>query len=77
MRCHPQVPFPADWSVTHSMNHWSNQDTMETYVEERILPYIKKQQEHMPVSPCTMKWYTTSFDAYVTLIGISKFLESR
>ena len=44
-RCHPQYPFPLDWNVTHSRNHWSNEDTMVEYVDNIIMPYVEKVRE--------------------------------
>ena len=44
-RCHPRYPFPPEWNVTHSHNHWSNEDTMVQYVDNIILPYVEKVRE--------------------------------
>ena len=44
-RCHPRYLFPPEWNVTHSRNHWSNEDTMEEYVDNIILPYVEKVRE--------------------------------
>ena len=41
--CHPRYPFPPEWNVTHSRNHWSNEDTMEEYTD--ILPCAEKVRE--------------------------------
>ena len=41
-RCHPRYPSPPEWNVTHLCNHWSNEDTMEEYVDNIILPYAEK-----------------------------------
>ena len=39
-RCLPQVEFPAEWDITYSENHWSN----EHYdIDNIILPYIRKK----------------------------------
>ena len=35
-RCHPAVPFPPDWDVTHNIKHWSNQGTMLRYIDNII-----------------------------------------
>ena len=43
----PQTPEIVATAVhlTHSSNHWSNQDTMKQYIKEIILPYYNKQIE--------------------------------
>jgi len=30
-RCHPPFDFPGDWSISHSPNHWSTEETMVEY----------------------------------------------
>ena len=42
-RCHPSVSFPKGWDIWHLENHWSNEDTMQRYVEQIIVPYIDKK----------------------------------
>ena len=44
-RCHPKHPFPSDWLVTHSQNHWSNEKTMISYIKEIIVPYVKRVRD--------------------------------
>jgi hypothetical protein len=39
-RCHPTYNFPKDWDITHSVNHWSNEETMLTYVRNILHPYF-------------------------------------
>ena len=46
-RCHPRYVFPSEWNVTHSPNHWSNEDTMVQYVTNIILPYIETVRERL------------------------------
>lgn len=46
-RCHPPYSFPTDWSITHSPNHWSNESTMLAYIEDVIVPYVKRVHEEM------------------------------
>ncbi len=48
-RCHPSYDFPSDWVISHSDNHWSNENTMLTYIEWIIVPYIKNIRESMGV----------------------------
>jgi hypothetical protein len=45
-RCHPPIPDhikQSGFHITHSDNHWSNQQTMKQYVEHIINPYYKQQ----------------------------------
>ncbi len=39
-RCHPPFAFPNDWLISHSPNHWSNEDTMIAYIKYVINPYV-------------------------------------
>ena len=41
-RCHPSYSFPADWCITHSSNHWSNEETMLKYINDIIVPYVER-----------------------------------
>ena len=45
-RCLPKIAFPADWHVTCTENHWSNEVVMIDYLNKILFPYIaqKKQQ---------------------------------
>ena len=38
-RCHP------DWDVWHSPNHWSDEDTMERYIQKIIIPSVNSKRE--------------------------------
>ena len=44
-RCHPKYEFPLDWHITHSPNHWSNEDTMIQYVENIIVPFVNRTRD--------------------------------
>ena len=47
-RCLPKnVPFPTDWHITCTANHWSNEETMEAYVQNIIVPYVIKKREQL------------------------------
>uniref|UniRef100_A0A1X7VS52 Uncharacterized protein n=1 Tax=Amphimedon queenslandica TaxID=400682 RepID=A0A1X7VS52_AMPQE len=46
-RCHPSYSFPCEWNVTHSDNHWSNENTMLTYLETIIIPYVESVRERL------------------------------
>ena len=46
---HAQYSFPSDWHITHSVNHWSNEDTMLLYIKEVIVPYVDRVRYDMNV----------------------------
>ena len=50
-RCLPQVEFPANWNITYSENHWSNENTMKDYIHKIILPYVTKKRDDLKLSP--------------------------
>lgn len=37
----PVYDFPDNWCVTHSENHWSNEETMIEYIQGIIVPYVE------------------------------------
>jgi len=39
-QCHPHYTFPADWVISHSANHWSDEVTMLQYIREVIVPFV-------------------------------------
>ena len=43
----PTVVFPDGWDITHSDNYLSNEKTMIQYMEQILLPYIKKTRSDM------------------------------
>ena len=49
-RCHAVYNFPDDWNITHSANHWSNENTMIEYIEEVIVPYVESVRQELQVS---------------------------
>ena len=49
-RCLPKLNFPNDWNVTYSSTHWSNEDTMQDYIDEIILPYIMQKREELKLA---------------------------
>ena len=51
-RCHPKVSFPEGWDVWHSDNHWSNEDTMERYILNIIIPYVCHKREVLKLQAC-------------------------
>lgn len=44
-RCHPQVSFPEGWDIWHTENHWSNEETMQRYIEQIIIPFITQKRK--------------------------------
>lgn len=40
-RCHPVYDFPDKWCITHSENHWSNEEMMIEYIQDIIIPYVE------------------------------------
>ena len=42
---HPKVKFPESLVITHSQNHWSNEDIVVEYLMKIILPYIKSKRQ--------------------------------
>lgn len=44
--CHPPITDAAKEArahITHSQNHWSNQETMKQYITEVLVPYAERQ----------------------------------
>ena len=51
--CHPPITSTvhnAKFHITHSPNHWSNQETMQQYIKEIIVPYLQSKiaQHNLP-----------------------------
>ena len=44
-RCHPRSKLPSDWDITHAPKHWSTEETTKGYIENIILPYIRRMRE--------------------------------
>ena len=38
--CHLKGDIPSGWDIWHSVNHWSNEETMLRYVEKIIVPFL-------------------------------------
>ena len=48
----PEVSsIPNDWHITHSPNHWCNEDTIKDYITHILIPYVKKKREDLNLSP--------------------------
>jgi hypothetical protein len=46
-RCHPSFIFPPGWHITHSSNHWSNEETMLLYVKRILNPYYASERKRL------------------------------
>ena len=46
-KCHPAVEFPEGWHVTHTPNHWCNEETMVAYIESVIVPYMAQKRRQL------------------------------
>ncbi len=46
-RCHPSYEFPADWDVTHTPNHWSNEGTMIQYIDNVIALFVSSVRDNL------------------------------
>ena len=42
--CNPRSKLPSDWDITHAPKHWSTKETTEGYVENIVLPYIRRRE---------------------------------
>ena len=50
-RCLPKnVPFPKDWHLTYTENHWSNTGTMVDYVNNILVPYVVETRKKLGLS---------------------------
>ena len=81
-RCLPSYTFPSDWHITHSTNHWSNDTTMQGYIEKLLLPYIKNKRKELQLEPdypalvifdvfkgqCTEKLFKILEDDHVSVV---------
>jgi len=50
-KCHPSIDFPKDWHITHSANHWCNEDTMVNCINLVIVPYMDDARKRLDLSP--------------------------
>ena len=48
--CLPKVDFPTGWSITFTPNHWANENTVLSYVNNILLPYITKVRKNLHLS---------------------------
>ena len=50
-KCHPSIEFPKGWHVTHTANHWCNEETMIEYIKSVIVTYMDDTRERLGLSP--------------------------
>jgi len=50
-KCLPSFDFPPSWDITFSDNHWSNEQTMLSYFEKVIFPYLQKKKAELQLEP--------------------------
>ena len=49
-RCLSTVQFLSKWHITHSHDHWANEQTMKDYIKKILLPYIKEKRKELKLS---------------------------
>ena len=54
-KCHPSIEFPNGWYVTHTANHWCNEETMIEYIKSVIVPYMDDTRERLGLSPAHIR----------------------
>ena len=50
-KCHPCFNFPPGWHITHTPNHWSNEETTLQYIQEVLIPYCQTQRAYHDLLP--------------------------
>ena len=45
------VGFPSDWDVTYSINHWCNEETMNSLAHKVLFPYVAKKRLELKFEP--------------------------
>ena len=46
-RCHPVADFPEGWHITHTLNHWCNEQTMISYIQSVIVLYMAEKRRQL------------------------------
>ena len=49
-QCHPDMDFPDGYVISHSKNHWSNEDTCAEMIDIGLDPYCRKTRERLGLS---------------------------
>ena len=45
--CHPKVNFPTGFDVTHSANHWANEEKVISLLNKIVFPFVQKKRESL------------------------------
>lgn len=45
LACLPRFPFPSEWNVTYTPNHWSNEYKTKEYIHKIIFPYVEAKHK--------------------------------
>ena len=40
-----RVDFPPGWDVTFTANHWANESTTISYLQNVIVPFVKEERK--------------------------------
>lgn len=46
-RCHPTFDFPEEFNITHSINHWSNEEKSIELINKVLVPYVQKKKKEL------------------------------
>ena len=46
-KCLPDIEFPKSWHVTHTPNHWANENTTEDYIKFILVPYVENKRKEL------------------------------
>ncbi|KAK3084172.1 hypothetical protein FSP39_009403 [Pinctada imbricata] len=46
-KCHPKYKFPQGFHITHSGNHWANEETMIQYIDKIICQYVSNKIDEL------------------------------
>ena len=54
--CLPLTKFPSNWHITFTPTHWANEVTTLAYIDQIILPYIKRKRRvcGLPNEQCAL-----------------------
>ena len=44
-KCHPRIKFPDGFGITHSPNHWSNEEAVISHLTKVVFPYIQRKRK--------------------------------
>lgn len=54
-RCHPSYEFPEGFNVTHTPNHWSNEEKAKELLRKVIIPHVKETRKMLGLR-CDKEW---------------------